>query len=234
MAEIVPAILPKSYEELVQKLSIAAKYTKSVQIDVCDGTYVQSKTWPYLKNDKDQIFESIVNQKTALAHWQEIDFEFDLMVKNPHEKIADFISAGASRIIVHRGSVGEDELTAILNNYGKRSEKTSVFDIELGIALLPGDSADFIKNIASQIHFVQVMGIRNIGFQGQEFDPKSAELVHALKTAYPKLQVSVDGGIDLENAKILVAAGADRLIVGSYLFNSKDFSGTLEELGFIS
>ncbi|HEY4500571.1 MAG TPA: hypothetical protein VJH25_02135 [Candidatus Paceibacterota bacterium] len=238
MAEIIPAILPKSYEELETKLDIVKGHANVAQIDICDGVYVQNRTWPYLKNtsDKmsDQIFESIVNQEKALPHWEEIDFEFDLMVKNPYEKISDFISAGAGKIIVHKRSVDEMELTNIIRDYGKHSSELGPFDVELGIALQPDDSADSITEIADQIHFVQVMGISKIGFQGQSFDRRSVDLVRALKSIYPSLLVAVDGGINPETAKLLVSAGADRLIVGSYLFNATDFSGTLTELGSVS
>jgi ribulose-phosphate 3-epimerase len=236
MAEIIPAILPKSYEELEEKLDIAAGHSKSVQIDICDGAYVPNRTWPYLKgtaSEADQIFESLVSQEKALPHWEEIDFEFDLMVRNVREKIPDFISAGASRIIVHRGSVDEVEMETIIKDYGKHSEEIGIFDIELGIALLPDDSPQSIKNFVSNIHFVQVMGISKVGFQGQNFDEGSLELIRAIKLTYPDLIVSVDGGVNADTAKLLVEAGADRLVVGSYLFNATDFSGTLRELGSI-
>jgi ribulose-phosphate 3-epimerase len=234
MVEIIPAILPKSYEELEEKLDISAGHADVVQIDICDGSYVPSRTWPYLKgadNQSDQIFESLVSQERALPHWEEIDFEFDLMVKNAYEKIPDFISAGASRIIIHKTSMDEEELKAVIRDYGKHSDEVGIFDVELGIALLPDDSIDSIKDVISNIHFVQIMGISNIGFQGQNFNMKAVELVKEIKKEYPNLIISVDGGVNLETAKILVNAGADRLIVGSYLFNATDFSGTLKELG---
>lgn len=238
MAEIVPAILPKSYDELVEKLDMISGHSKSVQIDICDGVYAPNRTWPYLKRagkeTNDQIFEDLVAQKKALPHWEEIDFEFDLMVKNPYEKIADFISAGAGKIIVHRASVDETELAKIVLEYGKHRNDLGPLDVELGIALQPSDSTDSIHLIASDIHFVQVMGITQIGFQGQKFDPRSLDLVRSLKVLYPSLSVTVDGGVNLDTAKLLIKAGADELVVGSYLFNATDFSGTLEKLGSVS
>ena len=234
MVEIIPAILPKSYAELESKLDIVVGHSSVVQIDICDGVYVANRTWPYLKGAKseinDQIFERIVNQEKALPHWEELDFEFDLMVKNPYEKIADFISAGASKIIVHKRSVDEIELANIISHYGKHSPELGPFDVELGIALQADDSADSIKEIASQIHFVQVMGISKIGFQGQDFDPQSLDLIRGLKVAYPSIIISVDGGINIDTAKLLISAGADKLIVGSYLFNATNFSDTLKTL----
>ncbi|HEU0080413.1 MAG TPA: hypothetical protein VFQ72_00090 [Candidatus Paceibacterota bacterium] len=107
MIEITPAILPESYRELVDKLDIAAGHARAVQVDICDGGYVPSRTWPYLKgpNAEDMIFEEIKSQEQALPHWDIVDFEFDLMVRDAHAKIPDFIAVGASRIVVHQASM---------------------------------------------------------------------------------------------------------------------------------
>ncbi len=232
MAEIIPAILPKSYDELVEKLDIAAGHAPVVQIDICDGAYVPNRTWPYLKGE-DLIFADIVSQEKALPHWEEVDFEFDLMVRGAHEKIPDFIAAGASRIIVHRHSVDDAELADILRDFGKHSEELGPFDVELGLALMPSDdpvaTVTSLKPIADTLHFIQIMGIDRIGFQGQAFDSKALGLIKALKTAFPGLPCVVDGAVDLEDAKSLIEAGADRLVIGSALFGSPDFLGTLEE-----
>lgn len=229
MTEIIPAILPKSYEELEDRLELAAHHAHSIQIDICDGAFVPSRTWPYLKGvGNDLVFDDIVSQEKAFPHWEEVDFEFDLMTKEPYEKIPDFISAGASRIIIHLASVDKTELDNIIRDYGKHSEELGPFDVELGIALMPSASPDDIKDIASKIHFVQVMGIEKIGFQGQAMSPKAVELVAALRSAYPDLAISVDGSVNLETAPKLIDAGADRLVVGSALFGSDDFLGTLK------
>lgn len=231
MKEIIPAILPKSYEELEEKLGIASAHTRVIQIDVCDGGYVQNRTWPYLKGPgvEDMIFNDIVAQEKALPNWEDVDFEFDLMVKGAYEKIPDFISAGASRIIVHRASVDDGELTDIIKDFGKHSEELGPFDVELGIALMPQDTPDSIASIVHQIHFVQVMGIEKIGFQGQPVSPYSVELIKNLRATYPDLIISVDGGVNLDTARDFLNAGANRLVVGSALFGNNDFLGTLEE-----
>lgn len=235
MAEIIPAILPKSYDELEYKLDIVAGHAPVVQIDICDGAYVPSRTWPYLKGvdadgrASDQIFEEIVDQDKALPHWEELDYEFDLMARGAYEKIPDFIAAGAARIIVHKAAVSNDELQNIVHDFGKQSEDLGPFGIELGIALKATDSADEIKDIADKIHFVQVMGIDKEGFQGQPIDTHSIELIKALKSLYKGLPVAVDGAVGMDTAKAFIEAGADRLVVGSALFGAVDFLGTLEE-----
>ncbi|HEU0080414.1 MAG TPA: hypothetical protein VFQ72_00095 [Candidatus Paceibacterota bacterium] len=93
----------------------------------------------------------------------------------------------------------------------------------------PEAVAASIAPVAAGIHFVQVMGIQNIGYQGQDFDPRAVELVRALRAAYPDMPIAVDGGVDVDNGRELVNAGATRLVVGSALFESVDFAGTLKE-----
>lgn len=230
MAEIIPAILPKSYDELVEQLDIAAPCVTTVQIDICDGGYAPTRTWPYLKGvDTDQIFEGIVSQEKALPHWEELNYEFDLMVKDVMDKIPDFISAGASKVIVHKGSVDDEELATIIKDYGKHSEELGPFDVELGIALKPSETAESIKDIVPHIHSVQVMGSEKIGHHGETLNEKAIELIRNLRAAYPDLPISIDIGVNLETAPKLIDAGATHLVVGSALFNAVDFAGTLEE-----
>lgn len=229
MAEIIPAILPKSYDEVEDKLDLVAGHASRVQIDICDGSYVPNRTWPYLKaHQDDQIFEAIVGQDQALPHWEDTDVEFDLMVKKPYEKIPDFISAGASRIVVHKASMSADELNDVVRDYGKHSEELGPFDVELGLGLPFDAKPEDVKPYVADIHFVQVMGIRNVGFQGQSFDPQAIETVRALRQAFPELIISVDGGVNLDTGKELVEAGVDRLVVGSAIFGSDNPLETLQ------
>jgi ribulose-phosphate 3-epimerase len=155
-----------------------------------------------------------------LPHWEDLDFEFDLMVKDAYEKIPDFISAGASRIVVHKASVGEEELSSIIRDNGKHSDELGMFDVELGIALPVDGKPEDIVGIIDSIHFVQIMGIRKVGFQGQQFDAQAVETVRALRAAYPELVISVDGGVNLDTAPELIKAGASRLVVGSAIVGS--------------
>ncbi|MDP1625083.1 MAG: hypothetical protein Q8L64_04910 [bacterium] len=229
MADIIPAILPKSYAELEEKLELVSGSAQVVQIDICDGAYVQSRTWPYLKaHQEDQIFAEIVSQDKALLGWEHLDFEFDLMVKGVLEKIPDFISAGASRIVVHKDSVSVEELEQILKEYGKHSDEMGPFDIELGLGLANTVKPEDIAPHVGRIHFVQVMGINTIGHQGQSFEPRSVECVRALRLAYPDLIISVDGGVSLDTGKSLVDAGADSLVVGSGIFGTDNVLENLE------
>ena len=87
---------------------------------------------------------------------------------------------------------------------------------------------DFLP-IANFVDFVQVMGIGRIGFQGEEFDDRCLVYVKTLKEKFPDLTVSVDGGVDFNTAPKILDAGADRLVVGSAIFNTNDIISSIED-----
>ena len=74
------------------------------------------------------------------------------------------------------------------------------------------------------------MGIKTIGSQGLPFEQTTVERVRILRTHYPNVKISVDGGVSLETVPHLIAAGADQLVVGSALWSSVDPRQTLLQL----
>lgn len=231
MAEIIPAILPKNFHEIEDKTSEIVGVAQFVQIDICDGKFVPSRTWPFNKNAEFDI-DALQEERIGLPHFDDLDYEFDLMVDNPLEKVPLFVSLGASRIVVHARSADEDILNEIFDVYG-RHENGTIYDIELGLALESGDNIAGLESIIDKAHFVQVMGIKNVGFQGQKFSPDTIEIVSALRKAFPSLIISVDGGVNEENAGQLTEAGANRLIVGSAIFESENIPETIATLKMI-
>jgi ribulose-phosphate 3-epimerase len=216
--EIIPAILPSDFNELVEKISRVKGLTKSVQVDICDGRFVPNMTWPYEHNDG--IFAKIISQEEGLPAWENIDYEFDLMVdfKDPQD-IEKWLLAGAARIILHAESEGD--ISKILENLNGRAEA--------GLALNLDTPISTIKSYEEAIRFVQLMGIERIGFQGQSFDLRVIEKIKEVKATYPQLPISIDGGVSLDNAEELIEAGASRLVVGSAIFGSENVVDTIRE-----
>jgi ribulose-phosphate 3-epimerase len=77
------------------------------------------------------------------------------------------------------------------------------------------------------------MGIDNIGFQGQKFDARVIDKIRAVKERFPDIKITIDGGVSLENAQTLLDAGADRLVVGSQIFNSDNIVETYHQFASI-
>jgi ribulose-phosphate 3-epimerase len=206
--EIIPAVLPRDFSELKDKLELIKDVAKTAQIDVCDGQFVPTATWPYKRQD--DSFEKILREEDGLPGWEKLVFEIDLMVNYPERIVDEWVTAGATRIIIHVEAKGD-----IMGTLLQLKDR-----VEIGIALGMETPVDVIEQYKEYITSVQLMGIDNIGLQGQAFDMKVVEKVKAVKDRYPDLSVSVDGGVSLENASLLIAAGANRLVVGSAIFKS--------------
>lgn len=206
--EIIPAILPMQFSELEEHLELIKGFAKTVQIDVCDGQFTPSASWPYRKHDEN--FDAIAKEERGMPEWESFNFEIDLMANRPEERVDEWVSAGATRIIVHAESRGNVK-GAIENLKGRA---------EVGLALNIETNIEVIKEYKDDIQFVQCMGIDQIGFQGQKFDLQVIEQIKAIRATYPEMIISVDGGVSLENARDLLEAGANRLVVGSAIFES--------------
>ncbi|MBU6231124.1 hypothetical protein KGP36_00515 [Patescibacteria group bacterium] len=206
--EIIPAILPKDFAEVTEKIELIKGFSKQVQIDICDGQFVQNATWPYRKHDDN--FDRILREEEGLPGWEDLSYEFDLMVNRPEEIVDEWVKAGASRLILHAEAKG-DLAAAIIRLSGV---------VEIGLAFDIESPLELLELHKDRIQFVQCMGIDNVGFQHQSFDDKVIGKVKLIKERYPDMAISVDGGVSLETAPKLIEAGADRLVVGSAIFNN--------------
>ena len=215
--EIIPAILPKDFAELEEKIELIKDFVKTVQIDVCDGQFVPSATWPYRKED--DSFEKIVKEEEGLPGWEKLNFEIDLMANRPEEVVEEWVSAGATRIIIHAEARGNIE--------GAIEQLVGRIDISLALNIDTPISA--IDPFKDKIQGIQLMGIDTIGFQHQPFDPKVVEKIKEVHAAYPELPISVDGGVSLDNGAALIEAGATRLVVGSAIFAADNYVDAVAE-----
>lgn len=230
--EIIPAVLEMNFARIEERISQVVGLVKTVQIDVCDGKFVANATWPYRKQD--DSFDSIVNEDLSMPHWDEIDYEIDLMCLNPLDKVDHWVSAGAKRIIIHASSV--EDIAQTVADYRKKFPKVAEgdfktgFEPELCIALAFSMPVSVIAPFADQIDGVQCMGIDKIGFQGRPFQPGVYEKIKELRALYPNMPISVDGGVNVDNILQIKQAGATRVAVGSAVFASENANMALEEL----
>lgn len=215
--EIIPAVLPQSFKELQALLAPLAGSVRQAQVDVVDGRYAKGKSWPYRDRAS---FDKLVEQEHGLPFWDKIDFQFDLMVEDPAAELNNFISAGATQIILHARSHTTEQ--ALQQMVDLRTNEMGGYAVRAGLALGPQENPDVLLPFESQFDFVQVMGIDREGRQGEPLDKKAVYLVERLRKRYPHLPLQVDGGVTLENARELVAAGANRLVVGHAIVKADD------------
>lgn len=218
MVEIIPAIMPKDYEDLDEALSLFVNVVPLVQLDIMDGKFVHPRTWPY---PKDSHFDAITSEEEGMPWWEEIDFEVDLMVENPEVVVPKWVSAGARRIIVHLESMKDFE--AIRG-------AVPLEIVELGLAINTTTPASSLEPYLDRIDFVQCMGIARIGFQGEAFDERVLVQIEEIRKMNAEIPISVDGSVNFETARILADAGATRLVSGSAILESDDFVSAVYKL----
>lgn len=227
MVEIIPAILPKNYEDLKNKLALVRGHAPVVQIDICDGVFVKSQTWPFVGGDFDHHFQAILDEREGMPFWEDVDFELDLMVADAVQNFDIYTKLGPRRIIFHLEAVGD------LVEFKDFVEGIDMYirdAIEIGVAINTTTQVEDIFPLVNSVDFVQVMGIEHIGFQGQDFDPKCLDHIKALKEKFEDLIISVDGAVSLKTKDALIEAGTTRLVVGSAIFNTDDIIGAIESL----
>ncbi len=234
MIEVVPAILPKNYEDMKNKVAMVRGVVPIVQVDICDGVFVPSMTWPFLSPNQDggisgaeldQHFRSIQNEHEGMPFWEDIDYELDLLVHDAVENFDIYTKLGPKRILFHLEAVGD------LENFKNFLEGIDMYvrdTIQIGIAMNPSTPTEKFFPFSSVVDSVQIMGSDQIGYQGVELDEKVYEKVRDIRNRYPDLPISVDIGVNENTAVGLVEAGVTRLVMGSAIFNSNDIIGTIE------
>ena len=228
MIDIIPAILPKNYEEMKNQISLVRGIVPLAQVDLCDGVFVPSRTWPFSTGGfEDDKFRNIINEEEGMPFWEDIDFELDLMVTDAVENFDIYTKLGPKRIIFHIEAVGN------LEEFKNFLEGMDVYirdAIEMGVAINPQTPLEQLYPLINLVDFVQCMGIAKIGYQGQPFDERVLTHIKTLKEKYPDLVVEVDGSVSFDTVARLAEAGATRLAAGSVVFKSNDIRETIAEL----
>jgi len=196
MVEIVPAILPKSFEELSRGLKRLSGIAPLIQIDLVE--------------------KNVLAGQETIPMWEEFDFEADIMLPNPQQEVRHCIDLGFSKIVVHADALGAREALTML-----QETREGTFATRVGVALQSTDSPEALTEFEGLFDYVQVMGIERIGSQGQPFDQRSITLIKELRAQFPELVIQVDGAV-APNVREFVAAGANRLVVGSAIMSAEN------------
>lgn len=206
--QIIPAILPKNQAELSNKTKQVLGVVSHVQVDVCDGVFVPSKT-----------------SFKELPHLDQVEYELDLMITEPELVIEDYIEMQPARIVIHLESVKQVQKLFLA------LERVRGI-IEIGISIGNDTDESVLEQYLDDVDFIQVMGIAQIGSQGKPFDERCLERIAYLHRKYPDMPISVDGAVNFETIKRLADAGATRFVSGSAVFTG-DVEENIEKLGKI-
>lgn len=217
--EVIPAIIPDSYDHLKSKLALVRGVSNMVQIDLTDGVFVLNRSWPFHPSDKRQ-FQEIVRGNLGLPFWEEFNFEIDLMVQQPEKILGDWVKAGIARAVFHLES--RHDFSEIKRVAGDA--------VELGVAVQNKTALSRLEPYIADVDYVQVMGIETIGKQGEAFSENTLETVRAIHEKFPNVTIQIDGGVDGEVAPRLKEAGVARLVSGSFILRAEDPKAAIETL----
>ncbi|HEY4486380.1 MAG TPA: hypothetical protein VJB70_01430 [Candidatus Paceibacterota bacterium] len=224
--EIIPAIIPQSWEEVKTKTEQIYGLVETVQIDITDGIFVPDKSWPYTFGEGG-VFEKLLRGERGFPHWEDLNYEIDLMVTEPELVVQNWITAGAARVIVHIEST--EHINDIVKSFGN-DESGSFRSHELGVALNIATPNESVYPFIHQTDFIQCMGIEKIGYQGEPFSEKVIPKIKDLRKRFPEAIISVDGGVNETSAPKLIEAGANRLASGSAIWNAPDIKKAIKNL----
>jgi ribulose-phosphate 3-epimerase len=238
--QIIPAILVRKYEDMEREVTRAKKVSNRVQLDICDGVFVESKTWPFTEVSLEDF--AALGQKSDvdlyLPFWEDVDYTVDMMVADPFKYIETLAQYGCDDVAVHFRSL---EIENKEEYFEKIVKICDDYNLSLNLAMdLKTDFLEFcnfVKKFSEHLNYLQVMGIKEIGKQGEVFDKDAAELIFNLKSFLTKgnidLPIFVDGGMNAKSIEICKDAGAEVFVVGSALGKAVDYEDKFEELNNI-
>ena len=197
---VAPSILSADFLRLGEAIQMVEESEAEwVHCDIMDGHFVPNISYgiPIVKAVRP------ATKKVVDCH---------LMIEHPELYVEAFAAAGADMITVHQEAcVHLDRQVAQIHDLGCKA----------GVALNPATPVETLVDILHAVDMVLIMSV-NPGFGGQKFIPRALDKVRRLRALAPDLLIQVDGGVNAETGAKLVAAGADVLVAGSYVFGAKE------------
>ena len=212
MLKISPSILSADFSKLGEEIkNIEKAGADYIHIDVMDGSFVPNLT----------IGNEVVK---SIRKVSDLPYDVHLMINNPDNHIKNFAEAGSDIITIHaEASIHLDRSLDLIKSYGKKA----------GVSLVPSTHEDTLDYVLEKLDLILVMTV-NPGFGGQKFLSSQLKKIENIRKKIErsgrKIELEVDGGINEETSKLVLSAGADVLVSGSYIFGSKSYSEAIFKL----
>jgi len=202
--QISPSILSADFSQLGSEIKrLEEGGADMIHVDVMDGHFVPNLT----------IGPPVIK---ALRKHCSLKFDVHLMISPVHKYIEAYADAGADIITIH------PEAT---QNLGESIKTIKDLNKKVGVSLNPESKIELIIKFLDQLDLVLIMSV-NPGFGGQKFMPKVLDKIKQLKKIQQEknlnFDIEIDGGINFENCKIAIDAGANILVSGTTVFKSND------------
>ena len=211
MSRLAPSILSADFSKLGEEISTIEKAGADIiHVDVMDGHFVPNLSYGTV------VMKSLLG-KTKMP------FDVHLMIENVDRYIDEFVTENTEYITVHQ---------EVCMHLHRTIDHIKSKGIKAGVSINPATPISSLENILEYVDLVLVMSV-NPGFGGQKFIESSLEKIRKLKRIREENRynfvIEVDGGVNLENGRKLVKAGADILVAGSSVFAADDVVKRVEK-----
>ena len=212
MAIIAPSLLAANFINLQAECDMLNKSEADwFHLDVMDGRFVPNISFGPM------LVEFISNTTTKVC-------DVHLMIEEPERYAELFKSAGADILTVH---------IEACNHLHRNIQQIKRLGMQAGVAINPHTPVSMLSDILHNIDLVCLMSV-NPGFGGQSFIPYTLEKIKQLRKMIDErglqVKIEIDGGVTLDNAAAILAAGADVLVAGNTVFKSADPIATIAKL----
>ena len=202
--QISPSILSADFSQLGSEIKrLEDGGADMIHVDVMDGHFVPNLT----------IGPPVIK---ALKKHCSLKFDVHLMISPVHNYIEAYADAGADIITIHPEATNDLKQSIL---------KIKKLNKRVGVSLNPESKIDLVKNLLDQIDLVLIMSV-NPGFGGQKFMPEVLEKIKELKKIQTEknldFDIEIDGGINFDNCKSAIEAGANILVSGTTVFKSNN------------
>jgi ribulose-phosphate 3-epimerase len=210
--QIAPSILAADFANIQREVEMLnASQADYIHVDIMDGMFVPNISFGL------PVTEAIHRHATK-------PLDVHLMIVDPDRYLEAFRNAGATVISVHLEACTHLHRTV---------QAIKALGCKAGVALNPHTSVSLLEDTIEELDLVCLMSV-NPGFGGQKFIPRTFDKVRKLKSMIDisgsKALIEIDGGVNLQNAPLLVEAGADVLVAGNFVFSSSNPIGTIQDL----